>query len=164
MTWLGPLEATVSPYGLVAKAGIWYLVCATPEHLRVIRVSWVIEARLLEDGFTYPEDFDLATYWKVWRRKFEENRPYFPAQVRVSPELLTWLPGIFGKDVQEEIERAGPPDENGWITLSLMFETLESARKQLMSFGRSVEVLGPPALRSSLVDYAHQILAVHEGD
>jgi predicted DNA-binding transcriptional regulator YafY len=164
MTWLGPLETVVSPYGLVAKAGVWYLICATEDHLCVIRVSWVIEAQQLEEEFVYPEDFDLVSYWTTWCRKYEENRPYFSAQVRVSPKLHHWLPDIFGDDVREEIERADPPDEDGWITLSLTFETLESARKQLMNFGRSVEVLSPPALRSSLVDYAHQILHVYERD
>ena len=47
---IGPLavdlEQRVEPYGLVAKAGIWYLVYRRGEALRVQRVSRLLDARL----------------------------------------------------------------------------------------------------------------------
>jgi len=155
--WLGPLEAGVAPYGLVAKAGVWYLVCERVGHMDVIRISWVQEARILEQGFSRPQDFDLKSFWKSWRIDYETRRPDYPVCVRLDPILLddTYTP--FGESLQGEIEQDQPPDQDGWVIMTLSFETFESARAKLLALGGAVEVLEPLALRMSLVDYAKQI-------
>ncbi|NIM09065.1 MAG: WYL domain-containing protein, partial [Planctomycetales bacterium] len=40
------VERMVDPYGLVAKGGVWYLVFCRQDHLRAMRVSRVLAARL----------------------------------------------------------------------------------------------------------------------
>jgi hypothetical protein len=47
---------------------------------------------------------------------------------RVSPELVQQLPYYFGDDIHALIAQALPPDAEGWITLSLPFESLPAAR------------------------------------
>ncbi len=162
---IGPLAITleqrVEPYGLVAKAGIWYLVYRRGEALRVQRVSRLLDARKDEEVFERPGDFDLAAFWHDWCAEQVRNRFYFAVTARISPRLLPELPRLFGDRLRERIAQAGPADAKGWITLDLAFESLEAARDRLLSLGSSVEVLAPQALRASLADYARQIIAIY---
>jgi predicted DNA-binding transcriptional regulator YafY len=155
------VERLVAPYGLVAKAGIWYLVHARNGHLRIHRLSQVLDARLADEDFERPADFDLAAFWKAWCTEVEANRPSYPVRVRVAPELMPELPRFFGDPIRETIAEATPPDDAGWITLTLPFESIYTARTQLLGLGRAVEVLAPAALRKSLVDYASQIVGFY---
>ncbi len=156
-------ERLVDPYGLVAKAGRWYLVCAGEERLRVYRVSRILDARITDDHFERPPGFDLAAFWESWCAGREEGRPTYPVTVRVSPGLATFLPLHFGDCIREAIAQAGPPDGEGWITLTLPFETFEEARWRILGFGRAVEVLEPEALRLSVIDFAGQIVEFYSG-
>lgn len=155
--WLGVLEATVTPLGLVGKTGRWYLVASREDHIVVIRTSWVIEAAIRAETFTRPDDFDLAKFWHTWRTEYEARKPHYPVQVHVSPQLLKYLPHHFGKGIQSEIDRLDPPDDSGWYAMTLPFESLEDARDKLLALGGAVEVLEPWALRMTIIDYAEQI-------
>jgi len=154
-------EWLVDPYALVAKAGVWYLVCARDGHLRVFRVSAVLAARLAGEGFQRPADFDLATFWQEWCAQYEGSRPSYPVLARVAPEMVPHLPLVFGEPIREAIARAGPADGEGWITLTLPFEIFEAARMRILGLGRAVEVLEPLPLRMSVVDFAKQIVALY---
>lgn len=154
-------ERLVAPYGLVAKAGVWYLVYARNGRVRVVRVSRVLGARLSDEPFGRPEGFDLAAFWQEHCVEYEENRPYYPVTVRVAPHFVPQLPHFFGDHVAHVIAHAGAPDAEGWITLTLPFETLEAARERILGLGRAVEVLEPQALRDSVLDYATQIVSLY---
>jgi len=160
--WLGALEATVAPYGLVAKAGVWYLVCERDEHVAVIRISWVQEARLLDESFQRPDDFSLAAFWKTWRADYESRRPTYSVKARVSPQLMENSPYPFRESIQGEIDQTESPDPEGWTIMTLPFESLEDARARLLALGATVEVLKPLALRMSLADFARQIVGLYE--
>jgi predicted DNA-binding transcriptional regulator YafY len=123
----------------------------------------VLDARITDEPFGRPADFDLAAFWAGWCASVEENRAHYPVTVRVAPELVPWLPYYFGEPIREAIAQAGSSDGEGWITLPLMFETAEDARERILSLGGSVEILEPRALRNSVVDYAEQILARYAG-
>lgn len=154
-------ERLVDPYGLVAKAGVWYVVCAQGDRIRVYRVSDVLGAREADESFQRPPDFDLGTFWKSWCADYERNRPQYPVTVRVAPGLLRYLPHFFGEPIRDNIARAGSSDAEGWLTLTLSFETFEAARERILGFGRAVEVLEPAALRDSVQDFATQVAALY---
>jgi predicted DNA-binding transcriptional regulator YafY len=154
-------ERTVDPYGLVAKAGVWHLVCAGDGRTRVYRISRVLNARITDEQFERSGDFDLAAFWESWCAGQEEGRPSYPVIARVSPDLVPLLPLYFGDRIRDVVARAGPPDAAGWITLTLPFERLEAARERMLGFGRAVEVLEPQALRQSVVDFATQVVAFY---
>jgi predicted DNA-binding transcriptional regulator YafY len=157
------VERLVAPYGLVAKAGAWYLVYAREDHVRVHRVSRVSDARITDERFERPSSFDLGAFWKAWCAETEEGRPYYSVTVRVAPALVPFLPQYFGERIRDRTAQAGPPDDQGWITLTLPFETLQAARERILGLGSAVEVLEPQALRRSVVDFAAQIVAFYEG-
>ncbi|NIV74656.1 MAG: WYL domain-containing protein [Gammaproteobacteria bacterium] len=154
-------ERTVDPYGLVAKAGVWHLVCAGDGRMRVYRVSRLLDARVTDDHFERPADFDLGAFWESWCVGQEERRPRYPVTARVAPELVPLLPLYFGERIRDAIVQAAPPDAEGWIILTLPFERLETARERILGFGRAVEILEPQALRQSIIDFATQIAAFY---
>ncbi len=154
-------EWLVAPYGLVAQAGVWHLVYAKEDQIRVHRVSRVLDARITDEYFERPVDFDLATFWKTWCTQHEENRPYYPVTARVAPALVHYLHQHFGERIRDEIAQAGPPDAEGWITLTLPFKTIWDARERILGFGRAVEVLEPEPLRKTVIDFATQIVAFY---
>ena len=155
------IEQVVDPYGLVAKAGVWYLVCARNGRVRVHRVSDLLDARLMGETFERPAQFDLAAFWRTWCVEREKRHAAYPVLVRVAPDFIPWLPMYFGAPIREKIAQAGPPDAEEWITLELAFESLEAARDRILDLGRGVEVLKPLALRKSIADYAAQIIALY---
>jgi predicted DNA-binding transcriptional regulator YafY len=153
------IEQCVDPYGLVAKAGIWYLVCAREGRVRAHQVASLLDARMSEETFERPPDFDLAAFWQTWCAEREQRDTAYPVTLRVAPNLVPALPMYFDS-VRDKIGQTAP-DADGWITLELAFESLTAARDRLLSFGRGVEVIRPLALRKSIQDYAEQIVALY---
>ena len=97
--------------GLVAKAGVWYLVCARNEAIQVHRVSNLLDVQVADDSFRHPADFDLAEFWDGWCREYESLQVRFTATVRVAPNFVAELPRRFGHQMHEQIAQAGPPDK-----------------------------------------------------
>jgi predicted DNA-binding transcriptional regulator YafY len=151
----------VAPYALVAKAGVWYLVCGRNDAIHVRRVSNLLDVCISDQSFERPVGFDLAAFWEAWCAGYEAFLSDFTATVRVAPGFIPELPRYFGHAIHTRIARAGPPDDEGWIRLELSFESFEAARDRILGFGRGVEVLGPRALRRSVLDYAEQIVALY---
>lgn len=151
-------DGCIEPYGLVAKAGTWYVIAAHLGHVNPYRVSRITHAALTDEHFDRPAEFDLVAYWRQWCQTTEHNRPSYPVRLRVSPDLLPLLPIYFGDQVLDQIVQTDPPDAEGWVTLTLTFEYLETARHRILGLGRAVEVLAPEALRLSVIDFAQQIV------
>ena len=158
------MERLVAPYGLVAKAGIWYIVYARNEVIDVRRVSTLTNVSISDESFERPEDFCLASFWEGWTGQTERLLSDFKVRVRVSPGFIPELPRFFGSKIQTRISLADPPDDEGWIELELSFESFQAARDRLLGFGRGIEVLEPEALRLSVQDYAEQIKSLYKQD
>lgn len=151
------VERLVDPYGLVAKASVWYVVCARGAVMRVYRVSRVLDARIADERFERHPDFGLVDFWNDWCAEYEDSRPTYPVTVRVAPDLVDLLPMYLGEWVRDAIADAGAADAEGWIRLTLPFESLEAARGPILGLGKAIEVLEPRALRKSVADFAVQI-------
>jgi predicted DNA-binding transcriptional regulator YafY len=156
------LERTAHPYGLVVKAGAWYLIYARQGRMRAIQVARLEDVELTADTFVRKQDFDLSAFWRSWCAEADRQRTVYRAVVRVAPELVGWLPRYFGHSVRAAIAGAGEPDDDGWIQLELGFESLAAARERILGFGRAMEVLAPQALRLSVADYARQVVQLYD--
>lgn len=163
-TWAIPsMERLVDAYGLVAKAGVWYLVCAYGGAIHVHRAARLLDAQPAEETFVRPADFDLAVFWAQWCAERREGRASYAVTVRVAPDFVRVLPAYFGEGIRARVAQAGPPDAEGWVTLELYFGSLQEARERILGFGRGVEVLAPLALRRSVQDYAEQTVDLYRG-
>jgi len=154
-------EQDAEPYGLVAKANIWYLVYGCGGTPKVTRVSQIVEAELTPEVFARPPEFQLEAFWVAWCGEYE-SQPPFCARVRVSPEALPMLAEYVGDRARGQLTQRPSPERDGWVTLDLPFESFVAARTRLLGLGRAVEVLEPESLRKSLIDFAEQIVGFYK--
>ena len=151
--------ATVSPLGLVNKAGVWYLVGVQPSgRMAVYRAGRIETLRVLDETFERPSDFDLVRYWEAWSADFESSLPTVAVAVRASPTAIVVMPEILGVAVRPALDAAEPADRDGWRRLVLTFEHDDAAAFRLAGFGGGIEVLSPESVRTRLVAAAEATL------
>jgi len=144
------VQRTVDPLGLVLKAGAWYLVARRSVGMRVYRVSRFASVRILGQSFQRPSDFDLSAFWDEWSTAFERNRPRFEVRLRAARAAMHFLRPLVhpdGRAILDGISREPPHEE---VELTVPFEQLETAYRELLTFGRDLEVLDPPELRDRI--------------
>lgn len=165
------VERELEPYGLVLKAGIWYLVARVREDAdrgagaegayRVYRVERFERAEPVgadgsggaggvgAQGFERDEDFDLPGFWARRAAAFAQSILRDEVTVRLSPEGLRRLPYVTDRIAAEDaVAAAGEPDDRGWTAVRLRVESPDVAYTQLLTLGPDAEVLGPPELRA----------------
>lgn len=145
----------VDPYGLVAKAGEWFLVCATGERLRVYAVRELTSVEATGEPFVRAPEFDLSAFWQQWQQQRGAEQGSCLVQVRVSPAMAAELPLHLGKAVRVQPSALA---DGQWQTVELQFDSFEEARTKLLGLGAGVEVETPLALRLSVLDYAQQVV------
>jgi predicted DNA-binding transcriptional regulator YafY len=155
------MEQLVEPYGLVAKAGVWYFVYSAHGRLQIRRVRSILDARSSEESSTRPADFDLAECWNEWCLEQEEKLLSYPVLIRAKPDFLPVLRRHFGDTIDKQAADTDRQDTGSGVMLELSFASIEDARERILSFGRGVEVLEPEALRRSVLDYAEQIVTLY---
>ncbi|REE72908.1 putative DNA-binding transcriptional regulator YafY [Rhodococcus wratislaviensis] len=139
---------TLDPLGLVAKAGVWYLVAQHRRRTLSYRVSRISGATVLKQPAVRPDDFDLGAWWTASVAEFDRALLRFRCRVRLSPASWRRLPRVVG--VEAARVEPGPPDDEGWVTVDLLLEAEDVALDQLTVLGGGVEVLQPHSLRESL--------------
>src|SRR5258706_5557513 len=154
------VERLVDPLGLVAKGSIWYLVAAVEGEFRTYRVSRIQSARITDETCARPGNFDLAAFWEQSSIDFKANLPRYPATVRIDPAILTYMRtvGRYARIVSTE-----PPDVDGWIQVSMLFEGEHNACEYVLSFGSQMEVVEPQVLREKVIEAAESIVALYKG-
>ncbi|TQF69306.1 YafY family transcriptional regulator [Rhodococcus spelaei] len=139
---------TLDPLGLVAKAGVWYLVAAHRGSVLSFRVSRIHRAEILDATARRPEDFDLAAWWAESAAVFDRSLLRYPCRLRLAPAARRALPAVVGTEAARVTP--GPADAEGWVEVDLMLESEEVALHQLTALGGGVEVLAPKSLRAGL--------------
>ena len=152
--WKAPQEVTrtLRPYGLVVKAGRWYLVARGSGSLATYRVSQILSLEALDERFTRPADFDLAGYWRSYVDDFEVRRHRATAVIRLSPAGVAALPDRMSAAVVTAVAAGGTPVGEGWVEAEIPIESVGHAVAELLRMGTDVEVVGPPELRDRMVD------------
>ncbi|WNI26763.1 WYL domain-containing protein [Streptomyces sp. ITFR-16] len=158
--WAEPqVERRLEPYGLVLKAGVWYLVAAVDGAVRTYRVSSILRLEVEEGGFERPEGFDLAAHWQDYLAVYDARRLRLQASVRIAPELLSALPDRLDAALVRAVEAsAGPPEDGGWVTATVPLESVELAVPVLLSLGPDIEVPAPEELRRRIEETAAAVL------
>ncbi|CUW31241.1 helix-turn-helix transcriptional regulator [Streptomyces reticuli] len=154
-----PRTYTVDPYGLVAKAGVWYLVADRRGAPRLFRADRVRSARLLDEPVRRRPGVELADAWEVLRRQVEEREDRVEVTVRVRRDRLD----LFQRLAAAQL--TAPPDDDGeseWVTVRLAYPALGAVR-QLLAFSDRVEVVDPPEARAELLAGARSVLALYQG-
>ncbi|MFE7706258.1 helix-turn-helix transcriptional regulator [Streptomyces sp. NPDC057486] len=155
--WKAPTEVdrTLDPYGLVLKAGRWYLVAGPGP--RTFRVDQILELRVSDDTFEIPGGFDLAEHWRLAQEDFHARLHQGEAVVRVAPGASSRFTGAAAQAFAE----TAVPERDGWSRAVLPTESLEHAIGMFLALGPDVEVLEPPQLRDGLYEAARTLADVY---
>ncbi|WP_309060416.1 WYL domain-containing protein [Streptomyces sp.] len=158
------VERELEPYGLVLKAGVWYLCARVAGHgsFRVYRIDRFTTVDAGEGRFEREEGFDLPAFWEERAEQFARSLLRDRVVVRLSPEGVRRLPhAVDPLSAREALAGADGPDAGGWVTLTLPVESEEVAHTQLTALGPEVEVLAPEALRERFAAQAARLAELY---
>lgn len=158
--WTRTVRHRLEPYGLVLKAGKWYLVGRTARGIRTFRVNQVRELVVLDEEFAWPSDFDLAAHWRAQVIDFRARLHQGDALVRLHPDALERLPHLLGR-AAAAAAAAGAVQADGWIVASVPIETERHAEAQFLRLGAQIEVLAPVSLRERLAATAAALVSLY---
>ncbi|WP_030617642.1 helix-turn-helix transcriptional regulator [Streptomyces sclerotialus] len=172
------VDRVLEPYGLVLKAGVWYLVARADggdggrgrqepqgrrEGHRVYRVDRFRSAAVGEDRFIRDPDFDLPAFWAERAAQFARSILREEVTVRLTPAGARQLPHVTDRvAAREALDAASDPDDEGRITVVLAVESPDVAYSQLLGLGPEAEVLAPPGLRTRFAEAARRTHALYE--
>ncbi|KMO94924.1 helix-turn-helix transcriptional regulator [Streptomyces roseus] len=164
-----PVSRVVEPYGLVLKAGTWYLVARIPRGAnrdggwrtyRVDRVTALTPAADRDEPFVRDPSFDLAAHWEERSAAFARTLLRTTVRVKLTARGLRRLPFVAdGAAIGDALASATAPDPSGLVTLDLPTESEEVAFDQLARLGADAEVLAPAALRARFREQASALAA-----
>jgi predicted DNA-binding transcriptional regulator YafY len=149
----------LDPYGLVLKAGTWYLVARRDGEMRTYRVSRVESIEMLDEQFERPTEFDLAAHWGEAVTYFETNAPAVDTTLLATTRgfaSLQRMARVGNRAVRSHEELA---DER--VQCVVAFESLDDAYYDILSLGTEVEVLEPAELRERIADMAGALQALY---
>jgi predicted DNA-binding transcriptional regulator YafY len=111
ITWdtasAAPGEERVDPYGLVAKAGAWYLVGATAGATRAWPVAWIQAATVIDEPCQRPARFALAACWAEWCAQFSPDGRRAPGPAPTSllallpPSMHAWMHSLVARGTRQ---------------------------------------------------------------
>ncbi|UQA95905.1 helix-turn-helix transcriptional regulator [Streptomyces halobius] len=177
------VERELEPYGLVLKAGVWYLAARATDATdtadtaadgavagrragcRVYRVDRFVAVEPAQDRFSRDASFDLPAFWAERAQEFTRSILRDEIVVRLSARGVRQLPYVTDRAAaQEAVAKAGPPDDHGRITVTLAVESAEVAYAQLLALGPEGEVLAPAELRERFAAAARRTAALYADD
>ncbi|MGO1561984.1 MAG: helix-turn-helix transcriptional regulator [Actinomycetaceae bacterium] len=155
----------LSPLGLVAKAGVWYLVADDGRSPRSYRVDRVSDASDTGEAFEPPDGFDLVGWWRAHAEEVERMRSGVVATLRVPsrvvPIILEQL-GRYARVVEADGEGVGAVGASApGAILEVRAHLLVGLAEQLAGWGDRIEVVDPPELRFELARIGADLVAAH---
>ncbi|MER5406157.1 YafY family protein [Streptomyces sp. NPDC002769] len=142
--WREPTDVRrrLEPYGLVLKAGRWYVVAGPGP--RTFRVDQILRLDPTGEEFARPAAFDLAAYWTAYQRDFHDRLHRGEAVIRVAPG--TRLTGVAGDALADN----GTREADGWTRSTVPIESVDRAHDEFLALGAGIEVLEPAELRNRI--------------
>ena len=148
-------ERVIDPLGLVAKAGVWYLVARSNGEMRTFRADRITGITETEDRFDRPDDFDLNAFWRRWTSDFEESLPSFPVIVRVPADDAREIASYWDAHVLDD------RTASGMALVKVIFPNEGAALQQIIAWGDGSEIVEPGTLRELVVERARAVIAHH---
>lgn len=155
-----PRRRMVDPYGLVDKDGVWYLLAGTDAGRRTFRVNRIGDVSETGQIFQRPDGLDLDADWRASATAVEAARSEVAARVSAPRRLVPVLRAQFGQHLMVLPDPGLPDREPGGlgsgdgdgalVTLEVRAHLVRGLAEQLAGWGRQVEVLDPPELRTEL--------------
>ncbi|TQM38826.1 helix-turn-helix transcriptional regulator [Pseudonocardia cypriaca] len=154
---------TLDPYGLVNKAGVWYLVADHRGEPRLFRTDRALSAGIVDEPVQRRDGLELAEVWDTLRRSIDDIPAPLAVTVSVRREVLAKLLRVHEADLApppadgRAREAIGGPERE---IVELRFRSLVAA-EALLAFGPDVKVLAPDELRQTLAAKAAETAALY---
>lgn len=142
-----PQRRRVHPYGLVAKAGVWYLLGGTDGGRRTFRVSRVHAVAPTDEPAELPDGFDLAGAWDEAQRDFRGRMAVVEVELEVAASAVLRLTAMLRGWASVGEDRAVRP---GWRRITASFPDVRVAAVNLATWADTVRVVSPPEVRQEL--------------
>ncbi|MEU7121986.1 helix-turn-helix transcriptional regulator [Streptomyces zaomyceticus] len=155
------VERELAPYGLVLKAGVWYLCARSGTAFRTYRVDRFTAVALSGDRFVRDETFALEEFWAERAAEFARSILRAEVVVRLTEAGAVGLPHVMDRVAAEEALAAGTRDGDGRVTATVPVESEEVAFVQLLALGAEAEVLAPASLRARFGEAADAMAALY---
>ncbi|MFI7409892.1 helix-turn-helix transcriptional regulator [Streptomyces sp. NPDC049627] len=158
------VERELEPYGLVLKAGIWYLCARVADagSFRTYRIDRFTAVAASEDTFDRDEEFDLPGFWATQAERFARSIWRAQVVVRLTADGVRRLPhAVDPLAAREALAAADEADDEGRVTVTLPVESEEVAHTQLTALGPEAEVLAPEALRARFASDAIRLAGLY---
>ena len=150
---------TVDPYGLVFKAGTWYLVADRDAEPRLFRADRVLAARITDDPVRRRPGVELADVWATLRAGVEQRSANVAVRARVRTERLAWFIRVSSTQLAQYPEAS----DGEWTVVHLAYPALRAVR-QLLPHADAVEVLDPPEARAELAEAARAVTELYKAE
>jgi predicted DNA-binding transcriptional regulator YafY len=159
---------TLDPYGLVNKAGVWYLVADHRRQPRLFRADRIAAATAVDEPVQRRSGLELADVWDLLRRRIDDRHTPVAVTVSVRREVLGTFVRLHGADLagpppgstRSETDTGAPSER---VDVHLRFPSLGYAER-LLAFGADAEVRTPAALRHTLAAKAAAAAARYAAD
>lgn len=114
--------------------------------MRVFCVLDLVAVRAEEAAFMRSERFDLATFWQGWCAAAAAQRQHYPVVRIALASALTELPFALGdsiRSIRSKSVHAGTADAEGWVQVSLLFDSFLCSAGAIAQPGVGCEVPRP---------------------
>lgn len=149
------VERVLEPYGLVAKASVWYVIARRDDELRTYRVSRFVAVEAMHERFERDPTFHLAQYWHSHASEFVANLPEFAFTLRLNADRLPFLK-LYA--ASRYTIRSTSPDGTQ-LVIDVQFSSLDEARMLVLGLGTDAKIIEPDALRDAVLLQARQMVS-----
>jgi predicted DNA-binding transcriptional regulator YafY len=162
--WKEPAEVVrkIEPYGLVLKAGTWYVVARCDGSFRTYRADQIADVARPGCHFEPRPDFDLERHWRGYLADFHQRLHTGHALIRISPAGLQRMTRLLSATATAAARRDGVADPDGWITAQVPIESPGQALGDFLRLGADIEVLEPAGLRDQIAQAARDLAALYD--
>ncbi|WP_306207218.1 helix-turn-helix transcriptional regulator [Actinoplanes sp. RD1] len=147
-------SSDTDPYGLLLRAGRWYLVADVAGSPRLFALSRLESWEPLPGPRRLREGATLDTVARDLARRLEQ-----PGEIEITARLAADRLDLARRVLGARLRSAGPAT-SGKVTITVAYEQLEGVR-QLLQFADHLEVIAPPEARARIRDLARALVRNH---
>lgn len=148
------VERILEPYGLVAKASVWYVIARRDEKLRTYRVSRFAAVKTLNERFERDPLFNLAQFWHAHASEFVASMPYYAFTLKLAAASLQFLK-LYASGRYTVCDTSA---DGTVLTVDVLLSSLEEARMLVLGMGTDAKIIRPDELRDAVLQQAQQMV------
>jgi len=147
----------IDPYHLFNYMGTWHLIghCHLRGTIRDFALGRISDARVLDETFDRPSDFDVNHYFQSSFGIFK-GKPRREVKLRFSPLKSRWI-----RDQVWHRDQEAKSLEDGSLELTFPVADFSEIKMEILKHGADVEVIRPKSLRKLIKAEAKSIAEIY---